>query len=71
MAEKVQNQKPAPKSSNAFRSILFTILIVFCFGFIMSRLSGEAIEITEVPISDVIARANDKDGNIKKITFST
>ncbi len=72
MAEKMTNNtKGRPgvnNKSNAMRSILFTFLLI-CFGaFLIANMNQSAIEKTEVPISEVIQRANDPEGNIKKIT---
>ena len=36
----------------------------------MTKLSGDAPKVEEVPLSSVIARANDKNGNIAKITVT-
>ena len=71
MAEKIP-KKPAARpgtnnKSNAFRSILF-MLILLCFGaFVISNMNYGNVEKEEVPISDVIKRANDPNGNIAKI----
>ena len=71
MAEKIP-KKPAVRpgtnnKSNAFRSILF-MLILLCFGaFVISNMNYGNVEKEEVPISDVIKRANDPNGNIAKI----
>ncbi len=56
--------------SNTIRSILFTFILI-CFGsLIIANMNyGEANK-TEVPISEVIQRANDPDGNIAKITVT-
>ena len=57
------------KASNAARRFLFTIfLILLCVGLAISISPKNNLD--EVPISDVIARANDENGNIKKITVS-
>lgn len=60
-------KKPAPKGNNLFRWIIFTFLLVLCCGAIASVISPQS-PIEEVPLSDVIARANDENGNIEKIT---
>ncbi len=59
-------KKPA-KNSNLFRWFVFTILLILCCGAIAS-LSAPQSSIEEVPLSDVLARANDANGNIAKIT---
>lgn len=54
--------------SNIMRSILFAFIVV-CFGaFLFSSMNYGEAQKTEVPISEVIQRANDADGNIAKIT---
>lgn len=59
-------KKKSPKSSNAFRWLTFLLLIMLAGLFVSMMMPQNPIE--EVPLSDVIARANDEDGNIKKIT---
>ena len=56
--------------SNTIRSILFFIIIL-CFVFlIINNNAYNYSSKTEVPISEVIQRANDPDGNISKITVT-
>ena len=74
MAEKMTNKtvgRPGTNNkSNMVRSFLFTFLLI-CFGVILlANLSQGTVSKTEVPISEVIQRANDPDGNIKKITVT-
>ena len=72
MAENIKKQPSGqPKnSSNTIRNILF-IIIIICLGYlIISNYTSSNEKMTEVPISEVIARANDKNGNIKKITVT-
>ncbi len=59
-------KKPA-KGNNLLRWIAFTFLLVLFCTFFASMMTPEA-NIENVPISDVIARANDPNGNIAKIT---
>ena len=57
-------------TSNMIRSIVFIVMMV-CFGtLIMANMnsSNDNAAKTEVPISEVIQRANDPEGNIAKIT---
>lgn len=57
-----------PKSSNTFRGVISSILMVcFCL-LLISSFNKASIKKTDVPISDVIMRANDENGNIEKIT---
>ncbi len=56
--------------SNVVRSILFTFVLV-CFAmFLFANMNYGEVKKTEVPISDVINRANDPEGNIAKITIT-
>ena len=56
--------------SNTIRSVIFTFLIV-CFGVLLfANLNQGGMQKTEVPISEVIQRANDPNGNIAKITVT-
>ena len=56
--------------SNTIRSVIFTFLLI-CFAmFLIANNGTHEVEKTEVPISEVIRRANDPDGNIKKITVT-
>lgn len=64
---KVSKPTERKKSSNGLRRLFFTFLIVIFALAIVSTLSP-AVDMTEVPLSSVIARANDENGNIKKIT---
>ena len=56
--------------SNTIRSIFFTILSILFIVYCLNLFSSHNLKIKEVPLSDVIARANDANGNIKKITVS-
>ena len=75
MAEKM-SKKPVghPNSnmnrSNAVRSVLFTFILI-CLGvFFITNMNYNGAQKVEVPISEVIQRANDPDGNIAKITVT-
>ena len=74
MAEKIQNntggKKNVNNTSNVVRSILFTFILICLGALIISSMSQPGVEKTEVPISEVIQRANDPDGNIEKITVT-
>ena len=62
------NKQTNANKSNMVRSVLFTFILI-CFGaFLIASMNQGAIKKTEVPISDVIQRANDPEGNIAKIT---
>ncbi|MBQ2638400.1 ATP-dependent zinc metalloprotease FtsH [Candidatus Saccharibacteria bacterium] len=68
--------KPAPKrsaakASNYARSLLFfTFIILLCSALFNSFVNTNQTRPEVVPLSSVIARANDPLGNIKKITIS-
>ena len=56
--------------SNTIRSIFFTIFSILFIVYCLNLFSSHNLKIKEVPLSNVIARANDENGNIKKITVS-
>ena len=56
--------------SNTIRSIFFTIFSILFIIYCLNLFSSHNLKVKEVPLSDVIARANDENGNIKKITVS-
>lgn len=59
-------KKQPAKNSNLLRWILFTVLLL-CFGSLLASMMAPAKKVDEVPFSDVIARANNPDGDIAKI----
>ena len=62
--------RPMPNRSNTIRSVVFTILIICLAMFLITNQKSGQVQKTEVPISDVIKRANDPDGNISRITVT-
>lgn len=79
MAENMANNtkgRPGPNKeknnkSNKVRSILFTLVMICWVAMaiaIMMQGNNGGVQKTEVPISDVVTRANDPNGNIAKIT---
>lgn len=57
-------------TSNTIRSVLFTLVLI-CFGvYLITSMNYGGVQKTEVPISEVIQRANDPEGNIAKITVT-
>ena len=69
-SKKPTGKKNVNNTSNMIRSVFFTFLLV-CFGaFLIANMNVNSPEKTEVPISEVIQRANDPDGNISKITVT-
>ncbi len=69
-------KRPAPRAgtnnskSNTIRSVLFTFVLLCIAMLFIANLNGTGAKKTEVPISDVIKRANDPEGNIAKITVT-
>lgn len=61
-------KKPQQKSSNILRWFSFIFLLVIFCGMLATILTPTQT-IEEVPLSDVIARANDENGDIAKITL--
>ena len=67
------SQKPTIQNnnaSNAARGMLFTIVIIVLAVMLVTNLNNGGVAKTEVPISEVIQRANDPEGNIAKITVT-
>lgn len=66
-----KNQKfQGKKASNNARSVLFfALLVLLAYAMVSSVLTGSN-KLKEVALSDVVARANDENGNIKKITVT-
>ena len=56
--------------SNTIRSAIFTILSILFIAYCFNLFNSNSLKMKEVPLSDVIARANDEHGNIKRITVS-
>lgn len=74
---KTQNPAGKPKNnlsknskSNTLRSIIFSILSIFFLAYCLNLFNSHNLKMKEVPLSDVIARANDEHGNIKRITVA-
>ena len=63
----IQNNKSNKSAGNTARFISFTIVIVLiCLACV--AIFSPQVQTKEVALSDVIARANDENGNIAKIT---
>ena len=56
--------------SNTVRSVLFMFLMMCLAMFFIANMNNGDPQKDEVPISDVIRRANDPEGNIAKITIT-
>lgn len=59
----------AKKSTNGIRSILFTFVLILCVMALASTFMPSR-QLEEVPLSDVIARANNPEGDIAKIVVT-
>lgn len=68
MPQKTSSPKDKQKQNNAFRRVLFFFTVILCALAITSLMNPNA-PLEEVPLSSVIARANDENGDIKKITL--
>ena len=57
---------------NSLRNVLFFLVMILLVSMVVTNMTGgnNRVAKTEVPISDVIQRANDPKGNIAKITVS-
>ncbi len=69
--QKQPNGRKKPNStSNMVRSVLLMFVLI-CFGMLVINSAGmKGVQQTEVPISEVIRRANDPNGDIAKITVT-
>ncbi len=69
--QKQPNGRKKPNStSNMVRSVLL-IFVLICFGMLVINSAGmKGVQQIEVPISEVIRRANDPNGDIAKITVT-
>ncbi len=56
--------------ANTIRSVLFTFLVICFAAFLITNMNQGNTQKTEVPISEVIQRANDPEGDIAKITVT-
>lgn len=72
MAEKIKNSTSGKSNntSNIYRSFLFTSILIVLGAIIFFNLGSNSVPKKEVPISEVIARANNPDGDIAKITVT-
>ncbi len=68
--QSVRNPNNKKSKSNIFRSVIFFFLVILLFSALASSLLAGNGKLEEVPLSSVISRANDPDGNIKKIVVS-
>ncbi|MBR2753746.1 ATP-dependent zinc metalloprotease FtsH [Candidatus Saccharibacteria bacterium] len=70
MQKQPVGRKNNNNASNMIRSVLFMFILI-CFGaFLINSMNSTTNQKTEVPISEIIQRANDPNGNIAKITVT-
>lgn len=73
MTEEIHNKTSGKKpnnTSNMVRNVIFTFILI-CFGILLiSNMNSQAKQKVEVPLSEVIKRANDPNGDISKITVT-
>ena len=62
-------KKPNQSSSNGLRTAIFVVLLLLC-GVALINAFNNSKKVEEVPLSDVINRANSPDSNISKITVA-
>lgn len=67
MPQQTKNQPVQSKGSNIFRWFGF-IIILMLISMVIVNVTAPRETVEEVALSDVIARANDENGDIKKIT---
>ena len=79
MADKISNKtKGRPNNTNAngsnasnlIRSIIFTFVLICLGAFLITNMNYNVAQKKEVPISEVINRANNPNGDIAKITVT-
>ena len=70
MSNKTKGRPDVKNKSNTIRSVIFMIMMVLFCSLLITELNHGELKKTEVPISEVIARANDPNGNIAKITIT-
>lgn len=68
VSPKPAKKSPASRASNFARSLIFFVFVVLLCSALVNSLSGGTKSLETVPLSSVISRANDPDGNIAKIT---
>lgn len=68
--KKPVGQNSEVNKSNAVRSFLFTLIIICLSVLLIVNLNNNQKTKTEVPISEVVQRANDPNGDIAKITVT-
>lgn len=68
VSPKPVKKSPASRTSNFIRSLIFFAFIILACSAVVNALSGGSKTLETVPLSSVISRANDPNGNIAKIT---
>ena len=70
MTNNTKGRPGANNKSNTVRSVFFIFLLICLGAYLVASMNQGVTEKTEVPISEVIRRANDPEGDIKKITVT-
>ncbi|MBR3204360.1 ATP-dependent zinc metalloprotease FtsH [Candidatus Saccharibacteria bacterium] len=70
ISQKPSKKQQSGKTSNFIRSCIFFALVILFCSFALNLISDKTHTLETVPISSVIARANDPNGNISKIVVS-
>ena len=70
MAEKKKQPAgwPGGNKSNTIRSVVFTLVLIAFAALWLANLGSSGQKTEEIPISEVVAEANNPNGNIAKIT---
>ena len=70
VSPKPVKKSPTSRASNFVRSLIFFAFIALLCSALINSLNGGTKSLETVPLSSVISRANDPNGNISKITVS-
>ncbi len=68
VSPKSAKKSPGAKASNFIRSFLLFVFMVLLCSTLINFFTGNTKKLDSVPLSEVISRANDPNGNIQKIT---
>ena len=69
VSPKPTSKSSAAKASNFLRTLIFLAFVaLLCSALYNSIFNNNQTKLETVPLSSVISRANDQNGNIKKIT---
>ncbi|MBR2587411.1 ATP-dependent zinc metalloprotease FtsH [Candidatus Saccharibacteria bacterium] len=68
VSPKPVKKSSAKSASNFIRSIIFFCIVILLCSALFNSISGNRVALETVPLSSVISRANDPNGNISKIS---